>query len=296
MATRSRRRVPWLAGLMARTGLAPISILNHVDRLTPGLDRAKRVATGVPYGPEDRQLLDIWIPAGRNAEKEAGRRPVVVFFYGGGWNSGHRTDYKFAGAAFAGQGFITVVPDYRLVPAVRYPTFLEDAADALRWVHRYIWHYGGDPERIAVAGHSAGAYIGAMLALDRRWLGDSADLIKAGVLMSGPFDFAPFRESRGRSAFGHWPNASETQPVSHARRGAPPLMLMHGSSDRIVFAKNSRMLAERLQAAKAPVELKLYRGANHVDVAMALSRPFRRRLPVLADAVAFLRSAMPPPT
>jgi acetyl esterase/lipase len=292
----SRRASPWIAELVTRTGWTPIHLLNRVDRLTPGRDRSKRIASGVPYGASDRQLLDIWAPAGKAVLPAGERKPVVIFFYGGGWNSGHREDYGFAGAAFAGQGFLTVVPDYRLVPNVRFPTFMEDAAEAVRWVHRHIHHYGGDPDRIALSGHSAGAYIGAMLALDPRWLGQDQSIIKAGVLFSGPYDFAPFRESRGRNAFGHWPDPHETQPVNHAHISAPPLMLAHGSSDRVVYAKNSRVLAARLADVGAPVKLQIYPGAGHSDVAAALARPFRRRLPVLADSVAFLRSVLSPPT
>lgn len=297
MALRPARRAPpWLTELAARAGWSPIQLLNRVDRLTPGLDRSKRIAEGVPYGPDERQLLDIWAPVGRAAQAGVGRRPVVIFFYGGGWNSGDRADYGFVGAALAGQGFLTIVPDYRLVPSVRFPTFLEDAAEAVRWTGRHIHHYGGDRQAIAVSGHSAGAYLGAMLALDRRWLGEQAGLVKAGALLSGPYDFAPFRESRGRNAFGHWPKPAETQPVSHAHLNAPPLMLLHGSSDRVVFAKNSRTLAARLADAGAPVKLQIYPGANHVDLALALARPFRRRFPVLADMTAFLRSVLSPPT
>jgi acetyl esterase/lipase len=246
------------------------------------------------YGPHDRHLLDLWVPERNAATGEL--RPVVVFFYGGGWHSGSRTDYGFAAAAFASEGFVAVVPDYRLSPGTRYPGFLWDAAMALRWVVRNIEAYGGDPSRISLSGHSAGAYIAVMLALDTRWLAGvqlPQTTIRAAALLSGPYDFAPFRESRGRAAFGHWHDPAETQPVTHVRADAPPMLLIHGSSDRIVFAKNSRHLAERLASLGAPVTLRIYPGANHADTVVALSRPFRGRLPTLADTAAFLRSAMP---
>jgi acetyl esterase/lipase len=224
---------------------------------------------------------------------------VVVFFYGGGWHAGERGDYGFAGSAFASQDFVAIVPDYRLVPEVRYPGFLEDAALALRWVWQNIAHYGGDHARIAVAGQSAGAYIAAMLALDPRWLGTvqlPPSTIRAGVLMSGPFDFAPFREWRGRAAFGSYHDPAETQPINHVRSDAPPLLLQHGSSDRLVYAKNSRHLAARLAAVGAPHELRIYQGCDHAGTVVALARPFRGRFPVLADAAAFLRSTLGHPT
>lgn len=299
-AQRTRwRNVPTVvAEFVDRQGWSPVALLNRVDRLYPGRNRARRAAEGLRYGPHDRHLLDVWVPESGGKGSDA-LRPVVIFFYGGGWHSGSRTDYGFAGAAFASEGLVAVVPDYRLAPGTRYPGFLWDAAMALRWTVRNIAAYGGDPERITLSGHSAGAYIAAMLALDTRWLAGvqlPPTTIKAAALLSGPYDFAPFRESRGRAAFGHWPDPAETQPVTHVRPDAPPLLLMHGSSDRVVYAKNSRHLAERLQSLGAPVTLRIYPGANHADPMVAFSRPFRTRLPALADAAAFLRSATKLPT
>lgn len=286
----AKRRAPLLASLMALSGCTPAGLLTGLDRLTPGGDGARRVARGVAYGPDERQKLDVWVPSGKHRQET--KLPVVIFFYGGGWDSGSRGDYGFAGAGLAGQGFVAVVPDYRLVPAVRFPAFIEDSALAVRWARDHVAKFGGDPERITVAGHSAGAYIGAMLALDRKWLkqaGVDPGIIKAGALLAGPYDFAPFNESRGRNAFGHWAQVHETQPVSFARREAPPLFLAHGSADRVVMPRNSRHLAERLKSLGAPAELKLYPGVNHADLVAALSRPLRRKAPVLADATAFLK-------
>jgi acetyl esterase/lipase len=284
------------AELVDRFGWSPVSLLNRIDRLTPGRgDRARRAATGLRFGPHARHHLDIWVPS----HPDSAKLPVVVFFYGGGWHSGERGDYGFAAAAFAAQGFVAVVPDYRLVPEVRFPDFLEDAALSLRWVVAHIAEYGGDPSKISVAGHSAGAYIAAMLALDPRWLSAvqlPPETIRAGVLLSGPFDFAPFREWRGRAAFGAYPDPADTQPINHVRSDAPPLLLQHGSSDRLVYAKNSRSLDAALTRAGAPHELRVYRGCDHAGTLVALSRPFRGRFPVLADATRFLRSVLGLPT
>lgn len=262
-------------------------MLTNFDRLTAS-DGVRRVAAGAAYGAHPRQKLDVWAPGRRTGEP----LPVVVFFYGGGWNSGNRGDYGFAGAAFASQGFIALVPDYRLVPAVRFPAFLEDGALAVRWARDNAARYGGDPNRITLAGHSAGAYNAAMLALDRRYLraaGVDPNVIRAAALLSGPYDFYPFTEARGRGAFGAHAEPLETQPISFVRADAPPIFLGHGSADQIVFPHNSRHLAQRLQAAGAPVTLRIYNGASHVDLASALSRTFRRRVPVLSESAAFLR-------
>ncbi len=280
------RRPAWAASLLALTGCTPAGLLTGFDRLAaPG--GVTRVAQGAAYGTEPRQKLDVWAPA-RRAGQEL---PIVVFFYGGGWNSGERGDYGFAGAAFAGEGFVAIVPDYRLVPSVRFPAFVEDGALAVRWARDNAARYGGDPKRITLAGHSAGAYNAAMLALDRRFLteaGVDPKTVRAAALLSGPYDFYPFTEPRGRGAFGAFAQPLETQPINFARADAPPMFLAHGSDDRVVFPKNSRNLAQRLQQAGAPVTLRIYPGASHVDLAVGLSRTFRQRVPVLADSAAFL--------
>jgi acetyl esterase/lipase len=142
---------------------------------------------------------------------------VVIFFYGGGWNAGSRGDYGFAGAAFASRQFIAIIPDYRLVPNVAFPTFVEDGALAVRWTRDNIRKYGGDPERITLAGHSAGAYNAAMLALDSRYLksaGVDEETVRAIALLSGPYDFYPFTEARSRAAFGSFKTPRDTQPTT----------------------------------------------------------------------------------
>jgi dipeptidyl aminopeptidase/acylaminoacyl peptidase len=130
-----------------------------------------------------------------------------------------------------------------------------------------------------------------MLALDPHFLRDAGvdpKVVRAAALLSGPFDFYPFTESRGRHALGAWPRPRETQPIHFARADAPPLLLAHGTADTIVMPRNSIALAARLKALRAPVTLHLYPGASHVDLAASLSRPFRRRTSALSDSADFL--------
>ena len=280
------QRWAWAAPLMAMTACTPAGLLTSVDRLSSAAE-ARRAAAAVAYGPDSRHKLDIWAPRGKPAEP----LPVVIFFYGGGWAEGSRSDYGFAGAAFASKGFIAVLPDYRLVPSVRFPAFVEDGALAVKWVRDNIARYGGDPRRITLAGHSAGAYNAAMLTLAPQYLrgvGVDPGIVRSAALLSGPYDFYPFTEGRGRAAFGQWKAPAETQPVNFTSRGAPPIFLGHGTSDRIVLPRNSKRLAEQLRRDGAPVELRLYPGASHVDLASSLSRPFRNRTPVLEDSARFL--------
>lgn len=270
-------------------GCSAVGLLDGISRIAPNGDAAERAAGGVRFGPDPRLKLDVWVPQTR---KHGAALPVVVFFYGGGWVSGERGDYGFAGRAFAAQGFVAVIPDYRLVPHVHFPAFIEDGALAVKWARDHAAEFGGDPARITLAGHSAGSYIGAMLALDRHYLADAGvdpKIICAAAFLSGPYDFYPFTESRGRDALGNWPRPRETQPISFVRPDAPPLLLITGTADTVVRPRNSERLAAALARAGATVELKRYAGRDHVDTVKALSPIFRRSNPALADSVAFLK-------
>ena len=290
MAERRRyKRILWalLAVLFVAAMVLTIDPLGSFNALMPKDRASKRVAEGISYGPSDRLRLDVYAPRGAAPAP----RPVIVFFYGGSWNSGRRQGYGFAARALAAQGFVVVVPDYRLVPEARYPDFLRDCAAAVRWTRRHVREYGGDGERIVLTGHSAGAYNAAMLALDASLLGADRAAVRGVAGLAGPYDFLPLDDDSTIAAFGAWPRPSETQPVSHAAPGAPPALLLHGEGDTRVKPRNSRELATRLQAAGSEVGLKLYPGLGHVGILTALAIPFRRRTPVLDDVAAFARNA-----
>jgi acetyl esterase/lipase len=263
--------------------LGACSPLSMFDTVIPKDAGGARVASGVAYGEGPRRVLDVYAPtAGR-----AGPHPVIVFFYGGSWNSGMRTGYAFVGRALAARGFVTVIPDYRLVPEVTYPGFIEDGAAAVRWVRAHAKDYGGNGERIVLAGHSAGAYIAAMLAVDGRWLGGDRSAVRGLAGIAGPYDFAPFTVAASQAAFGGWPKPAETQPVTWAAAGAPPALLLAGADDTTVKPRNSQALAAALRKAGVPEEVKLYPGIGHIGVLTAIARPFRRKAPVLDDVSAF---------
>jgi acetyl esterase/lipase len=259
-------------------GCTPLGAFNA---LVPKDGGAQRVASGLPYGEGPRRMLDVYAPPG------AKDRPVIVFFYGGSWNTGERARYSFLGRALAARGFVTVVPDYRLVPEVTYPGFVEDGAAAVRWVRENAKNYGGDGERIVLAGHSAGAYIAAMLAVDGQWLGPDRAAVRGLAGLAGPYDFAPFTVASSQAAFGRWPKPAETQPVTHADASAPPALLLTGADDTIVRPRNSDALAARLRAAGVAVEVKHYPGIGHVGILTAIARPFRGKAPVVRDVAEF---------
>jgi len=281
-----------LAPLLA--ACSPPGILNSLDRAT-GARGTERAAEGVGFGAHG-QALDIW----RAAERTSGLRPVVVFVYGGGWAMGRREEYGFAGRAFASRGYVTVVPDYR---KPLFEDFMTDGAQAVAWTRANIARYGGDPDRIALAGHSAGAHISALLSLDPRWLagaGAPSDTVKAVVGLAGPYDFLPFTSPRAEVAMGHVVDKATTQPITYARADAPPMLLATGSADTVVRPRNSLALGKSLTDLGARAEVREYPGMSHEGIVMALSRPFGGKGPVLDDAAGFLNGvfsgAEPPVT
>ncbi|HEY0312225.1 MAG TPA: alpha/beta hydrolase [Allosphingosinicella sp.] len=269
-----------VVGFFAAVACSPLKTFNL---LVPKDAGGARVAAGLPYGEGPRRRLDVYAP------RVAGQgRPVVIFFYGGAWNSGTREGYGFVGQALAARGFVVVIPDYRLVPEVRYPAFIEDGAAAVRWAAAHAAEFGGDPRRIVLAGHSAGAYIAAMLSVDGRWLGSDRALVRGFAGLAGPYDFAPFDVAASREAFGRWPKAEETQPVTWAGAGDPPALLLVGDADRTVLPRNSEALSAKLRAAGVPARIVRYSGLGHVGVLTAIARPLRGRAPVLDDVARFV--------
>jgi acetyl esterase/lipase len=269
------------AALAVLAVCAPLATFNA---LTPK-DNAKRVAAGIAYGEGPRRTLDIYSAGTEKA-------PVIVFFYGGSWSGGRKEEYAFTGRALAARGFTVVIPDYRIVPEVFFPDFVQDGAGAIAWTQRHITQYGGDPRRIVLAGHSAGAYEAMMLALDAEFLkaaGADPAAIKGAAGISGPYDFYPFDVKASIDAFGKAPDPRATQPITFVRADAPPLLLLHGDKDTTVRPRNTLSLAQKQAAAGGRVESKLYPGLNHADPMLAFSVPFRGKAPVLDDVTAFAR-------
>lgn len=278
-------------GLTALAGslVSACSPLSMFATFTPK-DAARSPFSGVAYGPGPRQRLDVFAPPAAS-----GSQPVAIFFYGGSWDSGRRADYGWAGRALAAQGFLTLVPDYRLYPEVTFPDFLDDCAMAVRWAVDQAAGLGGDPRRIVLIGHSAGAYNAAMLALDRRYLqavGVDPAVVRAFAGLSGPYDFLPLDGPITRRTFGPAKDLAATQPLAFVDRGSPPAFLATGEADTTVYPRNTRKLAAVMRQAGVRVEERHYTGLDHADTVLALSRPFRGKTPLLSQMTAFLRAAV----
>jgi acetyl esterase/lipase len=270
--------------LFALTGCTKFDALNAI---VPAWGYSR--TTDLTYGPAPRQTLDIYRPA---CTREPA--PVVIFFYGGYWQYGNKADYRFVAQALTSKGFVAVLPDYRLYPQVTFPAFVQDGALVVRWAHDNASHFGGDPSRIYLMGHSAGAHIAALLTLDHHYLKDvglDADTIRATAGLSGPYDFVPGTNSR--AVFGM--KESDTspdptiEPIHFADGHSPPMLLINGAEDQVVSPSNATRLAQRIRAAGGDARALIYCHLGHVGVPMALAWPFHWMAPVLEDVTTFFR-------
>lgn len=257
-----------------------------INALVP--EEGYRVLRDRPYGEGPRRGLDIYLP-----EDPAPGSPTLVFFYGGGWRSGSKADYLFVGEAFASRGYVTVIPDYRLYPAVRYPAFVEDGAAALAWLEENRGALGLGEGPLYLAGHSAGAYIAAMLTLDRRWLAAQdlgvCDSVAATVGLAGPYDFLPLKSDRLKKIFGPKPTRARTQPITYVDGKAPPMLLISGLDDITVSPGNAERLAARIRDAGGVAEEIYYDRIGHSTLVASLGWPLRSLSPALDDVDRFLR-------
>jgi len=269
--------------------LFPAPAEAQIDIMAPfnqaaSMDDARVLAEDLPYADGDRKHLSIYGP---NEIMEPA--PVVMFIYGGSWKQGQRQDYQFVGRALAANGFIVVIPDYRLYPEVTYPNFLEDLANAAKWTQDNIGTYGGDTSRFFLAGHSAGAYNAVMLGLEHSFFKEYNVTmpIKGIAAISGPFDFYPFEYDEVRNVFGKTDNPEGTQPVNLVTPDEPPMLLASGDQDPIVRMQNTDHLAKKLKEGGNWVTVKYYQNIGHMEAVFAIGAMWRWRAPVLADMITF---------
>ena len=230
--------------------------------------------------------LDVYVPEGPSDTPY----PVVVFFYGGSWQWGTRTDYPFVGMTLAKEGFVTVIPDYRKFPEVRFPGFVEDGAEALAWVRANITGYGGDPERVHVMGHSAGAHIAALLTFDERYLEEAGTpgLIQSLVGLAGPYNFTP-DEQVFVDIFGPEAKFPQMQVPTFVDGNESPVLLLHGLDDDIVGDRHTRELKQAVADAGGCAKTIYYPDVDHIEVMSSFTWVFRDSEPMVHDVVRYLK-------
>jgi acetyl esterase/lipase len=250
-----------------------------------------RVERAIPYGPEARHRMDLYLP-----KHKAEPAPAVLFFYGGAFISGHRREYRFVGQALASRGIIVGIADYGLFPEHRFPEFVEDGAKAAAFLHEQLPNYGGDPQRLFVAGHSAGAYIAVMLASNPEYLSEAgADIscLAGAIGIAGPYDFLPITNPTRIEIFGGTDRV-DTQPIRFIDGKRPPMLLLTGDRDVNILPRNTQNMAAKLREHGNEVEEIVYPGIEHFRIILALAPLFRSMNPIRADIVRFVSAPRAP--
>lgn len=267
------------------SGCSPLSLLSE----TSGSNYQQTVNQA--YGKDPRQSLDVYVPA-----KPDENADVVMFIYGGRWQFGSKDEYRFVAAGLTEKGFITVIPDYRLYPQVDWRDFIADTAAAYRWAETHIAVFGGNPRRIFIMGHSAGAHIAAMVALDSKLRQQAgSEIAPCGLIgLAGPYDFLPIEDADVQQVFKSANRPIETQPIFYVDRNAPSMLLLTGAADITVKPGNSYRLAAAVQAHGGKAEVTSYPGVGHINIMLALARPLSFLAPTLQDTANFIHKTVCP--
>ena len=238
-----------------------------------------RVLRDVAYVPGNGEVahehqLDLYLPEGRR------NVPVLVVYHGGGLMLGDKAEAAAIGLRFAAAGFVTAIPNYRLSPAVTHPAHVEDAAAALAWVKRNVGRSGGNPDQLFVVGHSAGAYLAALLATDERYLAahDLALRDIRGVVPISAFYWvgeggvAPDRDKR---VWGTEPALwADASPGYHVRQDAPAMLVLYARHDEEWRRKQNVAMAQALRdAGDTQVEIAEIPDRTHETIWSKLAEP-----------------------
>ncbi len=248
------------------------------------------VQRDIPYAnpAHERQVLDVYSP------KDAKNLPVVFWIHGGGWQAGDKSSVQLKPSAFMDKGFVFVSTNYRLLPNVEMETIVRDIARSLRWVNEHITQHGGDPQRIFVMGHSAGAQLAALICTDDRYLKaekQSFAMIKGCVPVDGDtFDIPAIIETaetrrrvhgQPQAKFGHREKFGndpakhrDFSAVTHVAKdkGIPPFLIVHVAEHPDTSAQAQR-LAGALKEAGVPVTLFAGKETTHNKINADLGLP-----------------------
>ncbi len=262
----------------------------HIASLRLDVPPPIKVAHSISYRlatreDADSRRLDIY----RNLNH--GKDPVLVFFHGGAWRGGHRRQYLPFGVSLALGGITCVVPSFSQAPKYPFPEPLKDAAAAVTWVHDNIHSLGGNPDKIFIGGHSSGAQIAALLALDPRYLNfhfKEPSLLRGVVAISGIYAIGKGFEY----AFGQDPQYwAEASPLYYAREfprsSTPPFLLAAGTEDAPGIVQQTEAIAQALTAQRVLVEKEVYPGEDHSSIIALASL---RQSPLQDQIRSFIRT------
>ncbi len=215
----------------------------------------------VPFGPTLAEHVDLY-PAGEDA-------PVLIYVHGGFWALRTSKEFGFVARGPVSEGVATVVTNYALCPAVTIDEIVRQTRAAVAWTYENARSFGGDPERIHVAGHSAGGHLVAML-LATDWGGDyglPAEVIKSATVISGLFDLAPFPYTFLQPKLQlTWDQVRRNSPILHVPAAAPPILVAYGEDETDEFKRQSEGFLGAWKENGLSGERLVLAGKNHYDV------------------------------
>jgi predicted alpha/beta-fold hydrolase len=251
----------------------------------PTLTYDGQISKDIPYGQFSRQKLDIYVP---NIDQET--FPVVVFFHGGRWTDGSKDQYKFVGMTLSNMGYVVVLPNTRLYPDVKFPTFVEDAAKSVAWVYKNIVRYKGN-QNLFISGHSSGAHLGSLIIADNSYLAThrlKPNIVNAFAGLSGPYDFVP-KAPDIKEMFGPPENFPNMVVTNFINGDEPPMLLIYTREDNIVHPRNLEALKAGIEKADGNVQTIIYETGGHVAPLAAFSWANPSDLPVPIDMDYFFK-------
>jgi acetyl esterase/lipase len=260
-------------------GRSPAALLNF------GVPRTGyQVERDIVYGPHPRHRIDLYVP--QEGDKREGRAPTILFFYGGAFRAGRKSECRFVGQALTKAGMTVAVPDYRIYPEARFPNFLQDGAMAAAKVLQLNFASGG----LFLMGHSAGAYIAAMLGANESYLracGVAPSSIGGVIALSGRYHDSALQDAIAEAIF-CGPARDETRPASFLGDDCPPYFLAVGARESRTVLASKTELAAHLRRTGNEVEEHIYAGLGHAGIVAALTPRQRTRAPVWKDIVRFI--------
>lgn len=245
---------------------SPERLVNTVN--ATNAPRGLTVVKDQRYGPDARNVIDVYAP------QDARNAPVALFIHGGSWTGGDKSDHAFVGDSLARAGYVTGVMNYRLAPQNRYPTYVQDAALALKWLRDNAGKYGGNAQNVFVMGHSAGGFNAVELVVNERWLREvnvPVSSVRGVIGVAGPYSY-DFRQFSSKNAFPEGGLPEDIMPDRHVRKDAPPHLLLVAANDTVVYPQNALNMEAALKKAGASVERKVLPRLNHVTIIGAMAR------------------------
>ena len=219
----------------------------------------------VAYGADASETVDLFFPAQRTAAM-----PVHLFIHGGYWRMFSKRDYSYVARTITAAGAIAVIVDYALMPSVRMAAIVDQVRRAKSWVLDHIGDYGGDPARLTVSGHSAGAHLATFLFNEA----ETPSNLRAALLLGGLYDLKPLQDSFLRTEIGITDTeVADFTPLTHRHDPATAVTIRFGAEETPPFHRQAADFAALLASQGLEVDAGSLAGRNHMDSVRDLGVP-----------------------